>query len=580
MRAIALSAAFDGPHRTMSLDESKEEYERRRPEESAFWKGPEVDAMVLIELPFWLLMDGGQIEVDFNKTNLIATINQDFLQVSDGITFLDSQNNVIWIGKQSEFRELSSEKILKMSSSPTFRTMRTVITLPVCVKESIFSVPRWPSQISSEDKPLVRSFQRARQYLQSLAFAHVPFINRIIDWYRQASHDPFATELSEFDLTACWIQKGMDVRQVCLMPYWNMDSFPIMYDGDQPQPVVTTKVDDLKSQAKRFSPGQREIHEAVSNMFRGRFSEAIRYSVTAIEVLVEAELRRLHSADGLSAEQIEAELERTKNSFDSRLDQYERLSGRRIPGPVPSPIHYINGIRLRAALASSRKLRHAIVHHGKRVSILDRGLTLKAVETATWLYQDITGDARFNVTSNETYATYNAFRGQRTYGFDYLPTRVVVLPNDTQDESVGSVVTHREIVFRQYCHSFLGRKRDAELIVAMTLAYLGLDVVDGPYEATPTAFERFVGLGPNGAIAATIIENVSLLTVELIESLKNRAATIASTNSIACSALIVVADPAIRGCLSECLQVDQSVVASAKQSMVSILSLQEMFRSE
>jgi len=53
MRAIALSAAFDGPHRTMSLDESK----RRRREESAFWKGPEVDAIVLIELPFWLLMD-------------------------------------------------------------------------------------------------------------------------------------------------------------------------------------------------------------------------------------------------------------------------------------------------------------------------------------------------------------------------------------------------------------------------------------------------------------------------------------------------------------------------------------------
>jgi hypothetical protein len=281
-------------------------------------------------------------------------------------------------------------------------------------------------------------------------------------------------------------------------------------------------------------------------MFRGRFSEAIRYSVTAIEVRVEAERRRLHSADGLSAEQIEAELERTKNSFDSRLDQYEQLSGRRIPGPVPSPIHYINGIRLRAALASSRKLRHAIVHHGKRVSILDRGLTLKTVETATWLYQDITGDARFNVTSNETYATYNAFRGQRTYGFDYLPTRVVVLPNDTQDESAGSVVTHREIVFRQYCHSFLGGKRDAELIVAMTLAYLGLDVVDGPYEGTPTAFERFVGLGPNGAVVATIIENVSLLTVELIESLKNRAATIASKNSIACSPLIVVADPAIR----------------------------------
>jgi hypothetical protein len=122
-------------------------------------------------------------------------------------------------------------------------------------------------------------------------------------------------------------------------------------------------------------------------MYRGRFGDAVRSAVTGIEVAVDAQLAKLLKDKGFSDEKIAARLDETRNSFFERVQDYEQLSQKRLPGPLIHEVPYINGIRLRAELDWVRSLRHKVVHEGIRVDIFERGKTLRAIETMSWLFE-------------------------------------------------------------------------------------------------------------------------------------------------------------------------------------------------
>src|SRR5208337_2660751 len=97
-------------------------------------------------------------------------------------------------------------------------------------------------------------------------------------------------------------------------------------------------------------------------------------------------LREALAARGLSEEQVEDRLSRTFNDFEARLTEYSRTTGRRIPGPIVSMLPWINGVRLKCELGTTRQLRHKIVHEGLRLDHSMYSHLQRPMETMTWLF--------------------------------------------------------------------------------------------------------------------------------------------------------------------------------------------------
>ena len=268
--------------------------------------------------------------------------------------------------------------------------------------------------------------------------------------------------------------------RICLMPYWESDEPFAVGDANGSSPFLATTLDKIKLQiAEKVAPGKLELLDALSLSYRGRYEDAVRSAVTAIEVSLESRLHQLMASKGISPDDIKRSLDESRNSFFDRLSQFERLSQKRIPGPMLSLIPYINGLRLRRELENVRTLRHKIVHEGIRIDVLSRGPMLKAIETMTWLFQWMNNDDPHGPENSQNYAFFSTLRGNRKYPFEYTATGVVVRPlfdfeNDT------SIKTTDEVLEEQYTDSIDVEKADIELFVRMSFLKLGMSCEDGP----------------------------------------------------------------------------------------------------
>ena len=108
--------------------------------------------------------------------------------------------------------------------------------------------------------------------------------------------------------------------------------------------------------------------------------------MTAIEVALEFKLREALSSKGLPEQEVEDRLSRTFNDFDARLTDYSRITGFRVPGPIVSALPWINGVRLKRELISTRQLRHKVVHEGLRLDPSMYSHLQRPMETMTWLF--------------------------------------------------------------------------------------------------------------------------------------------------------------------------------------------------
>ena len=75
------------------------------------------------------------------------------------------------------------------------RPQKTVVEFAVTVLKEAFD---------AADDSRVGWLNRADQYFRSLALAHIPFLNRLVASYRLTSRDPFAFEVSAWDVPFWW----------------------------------------------------------------------------------------------------------------------------------------------------------------------------------------------------------------------------------------------------------------------------------------------------------------------------------------------------------------------------------------
>jgi hypothetical protein len=493
--SCALSGA--GPGQLIPKEDWPKEFAAMAAEEECFWKGRTISVELMVELPFWLMIPDCDLSVSHGRSTVKASIRGRYVEVSDGPWFFNSHRNVIFVGPLEDLtaKEELSPRIAD-SKAPIHRPMKTVVIFrPEVLEDAVLAFLEC-QPANDEDRPAIRRINRAYGYLQALAYAFIPFLNRLITSYRVSSRDPFAFQVSQWDVPAWFYLQDGDVARISLMPYWDNDWYPTLKTHGQDERMQFNATDlDVTSIETRneIAPGMLEILDAQSLLYRGHLDDAVRSIVTAIEVALEAQIAKLLKRKGYNENQVEARLSETWNNFDERILDYERISGTRIPGPILSFIPYINGIRLKSELNQVRRLRHKIVHEGLRVDIHSRGPMLRAIETMTMLFHWLCWEEGKSQDRSRSYVYYELMRGNHipVYPFEYRKSEVAVLPRAYRNKEAKLA---SELIQDQYIRSIEGVHSDIELFSLMTFAYLGIESEDSPPNTSndQTVYERFM----------------------------------------------------------------------------------------
>lgn len=477
------------PVKVMSREEIQSAFEMRESEERKFWNAPVTNATIAAELPFWLMVEPSEVELLVGDCPATATIHQGLVAYHEGSLCLTSNNNLIAVAydgclpRSEQSRIDSVESVVK-------RLMKTTVEFDIEIHESVISAWIQRNSVLSADNSKVSMVNLAMQYMSSLAYAHLPFVNRLIYAYRSTSFDPFAFEVSEWDIPNWYIETEESFCTVNLMPYKSLDSTPDIgvFGKSERRRYLATTPEDVQAQANTdLKPGKSQILDAKSLLIRGRFAEAIRSAVTAIEVSVEAKTRDLLLSSGLQNEQVEAELAETKMDFFERLRRLQMLIGRRIPGPRvfwdwlnddsddPPLAPYLNGVQLTRELDAVRRIRHEIVHRGLGVSIFDRGPALRAIETMSWLFEWLEPNDPFDEVT-ENYAFYSTMRGQ--FPLEASFTKDGIRMREPKMDWENEAVFPKDSLIERYRESLEGDVPDVDVFAAMTLSALAVTYSD------------------------------------------------------------------------------------------------------
>jgi len=358
------------------------------PESFAFgdgidWSSPLTETLLYVELPFWLMTPPGRVDVEWSGTTFGIDICSAWIEIFGG-QVLDSRSSVIHQGPRRPDGWKPSEQVAadlaRLQMSWLERPCKTVLRLTAHAHLSAFR------QLAESEPPRARAEQEA--YWASLCEAHVPVVNELIQRYRLATYDYFAYEISAWDVPVWYVKHGGDGYRAVLLPYKEWDVKPVIIeDGENPgdppklRQFEWTEPGVLATMASaNATPGEFDLLDARSLMERGDYTGAVRRTVTAIEAVLRwalvNELQKKYSL--AEAEQRAA---KTDNDFPGRLAQWRKLAKPQISQQEFDEFE------------ATRKIRHEIVHRGRRLTHLERGRAQRAVDTGRWLYNKIEGQA-------------------------------------------------------------------------------------------------------------------------------------------------------------------------------------------
>lgn len=450
-----------------------------------------------VELPFWLLMPNSTLSVSSQGFETRVRIENRGVEIQRGRQFSRTRLNTVFIGNEGS----ASSHPMPMAALPEgglCRSTRTLVYIDTHANSDAIDA------LFGEDN---RRFQDGNRYFASLAAGHLPVLNEVINAYRRAAIDPHANEVTAWDVPTWFVCESNRTQPVCLYSHIVEDRYPATRNGENELPVTGATGDEVNRQLEiAATPGEIEMLDGWSLFYRGRYGDSIRCFVTAIEVALEAELRRLLTEMQETQTAIDAKLKSTRNNFDDRLIDYCIASKRRIPGPLLHWVPNLNGCRLVQELDRTRKLRHRIVHHGHRLDHTFSKPMLRAAETTSWLFNWLVSNADFEARRTRNHGLFFGWRTNSvTFPCEVRDGRIVALPpfdlaniqSAETDEllvvkGMDRVVHTDEILLRTIGPAAKSGK-DVEHFVKMAFFELGMgELEDSPFEFPPQEFtERF-----------------------------------------------------------------------------------------
>lgn len=355
---------------------------------------PLVDVVLRVELPFWVMVDNSELEIEYSGHRFRVTCNDNTWELHGGFVS-DAKYGVLYQGRHRNNDDLSASIRQLLEDDPdlsmVWRKTKTVIRM-----NAKCHVSAW----QAED-----DYFPALLYREELCRAYIPVLNRFIQVYRLATYDYFAFEVSPWDVPLWHIENDGVSATVRLVPYRGWDTKPAMFERRDEAPTQYQLIDSagLAAEVGRVAfPGEFELLDALNLMERGDYSGAVRRVTTAVEVAVEHAAKRIIEASE-GAQAARDFVKQTWNDFVKRLNVLEAKSGRTVPRVLRSEFH------------KTRNLRMRIVHEAHRISSNDRGAAQKAVDTGRWFFNWVEDDdARRAV--RESRIAYRSLGRDTTYG--------------------------------------------------------------------------------------------------------------------------------------------------------------------
>jgi hypothetical protein len=185
------------------------------------WNSPLTGIQLHVELPFWLFMPNADLDVSIDDCTLRVTITQNAVEIQRGKFFQSSHANVLHVEAPPP-SEKAQEIVKATKEGVTFRVTRTLLTLQT-------------RALADSLKALQDGGRRrldASLYFQALAYARIPYVNKVIDSYRTVSSDPFALTVAEWDVPLWFASVGDHLTVISLLPYATHNQYPTVYTKD------------------------------------------------------------------------------------------------------------------------------------------------------------------------------------------------------------------------------------------------------------------------------------------------------------------------------------------------------------
>jgi hypothetical protein len=339
------------------------------------WQSPPVDITMIVELPFWLMVDDCTLQVPYDGASYRLALRDRYIQWHAG-PVLESRSSLVWQGPEDEAPALTDEVRERLETEGgAVRLCRSTVRISGRAHADVFAA------LKVDAAAPLRRADEARIYLATLCEAHVPVLNELIQRYRLATYDYFPYAVAPWDVPVWSVEAPGGIAPVTLLKYASWDRKPVIHDqdktGDPRAPTTSFRFTDGSSlrttDTARATPGEFDLLDARSLMERGDYTGAVRRSVTAVEAVLEHALRA-QLGRTLPAPEVERRLTASQNDYPGRYRQWKKLSGVHVSTAVES------------AFNATRSTRHDIVHRSRRLTHADRGLAQMSVDNSRWLF--------------------------------------------------------------------------------------------------------------------------------------------------------------------------------------------------
>jgi hypothetical protein len=328
------------------------------------WDAPWTPVRLYVELPFWLMVPDCQVNVTVGGHRFPVEVKGQYFEVHVQ-QWMRARRSCVHIGPPIPATSPLQAKLDRLNAGVLPRKCRTVLRIQTRCNADVLNA-------YTEGGP---RRNEARQYLIALCSGHIPVVNALVDAYRTASYDSFAYELSPWDIPVWFVDHDGNSHAISLLLYSEHDVKPNERTRDGNVRVVQFGEPEQVTKFLVFepTPGEPDLLDAMNLMQRGDYAAAVRRIVTAIEAVLEYELRR-ELAQYISNQATDEWLKENEQRFDQRLEMYQGLTGR--------VLHQA----LLGELERTRDLRHAVVHRARRIEYDSRGEAQRSVDTGRWIF--------------------------------------------------------------------------------------------------------------------------------------------------------------------------------------------------